>query len=81
MATIGRRKAVAHVFGLQLSGFIAWAMWLLVHLIQIVGLRNRVLVLLNWAWNYVRYDRAHRIIPDDGPSSGDYTPVSKGSSG
>jgi NADH dehydrogenase len=65
MATIGRRKAVAHVFGLQLSGFIAWFMWLTVHLLQIVGLRNRALVLLNWIWNYVRYDRANRLVTDE----------------
>ena len=70
MATIGRRKAVAHVFHLQLAGGIAWLMWLFVHLIQIVGLRNRALVLLNWAWNYIRYDRAHRIIPEDPGATG-----------
>ncbi|MEX2226185.1 MAG: NAD(P)/FAD-dependent oxidoreductase [Dehalococcoidia bacterium] len=64
MATIGRRKAVAQVFGLQFSGFIAWALWLFVHLIQIVGLRNRALVLLNWTWNYFRYDRANRLVTD-----------------
>lgn len=64
MATIGRRKAVAKVFGLQLTGFIAWSMWLVVHLLQLVGLRNRVLVLVNWAWNYVRYDRANRLVTD-----------------
>jgi NADH dehydrogenase len=86
MATIGRRKAVAHVFHLQLSGVIAWMMWLFVHLIQIVGLRNRALVLLNWAWNYVRYDRAHRIIPEEvwnqaAADSENQTPVSSGGSG
>lgn len=64
MATIGRRKAVAKVFGLQFTGFIAWAMWLFVHLLQLVGLRNRALVLVNWAWNYVRYDRANRLVTD-----------------
>jgi NADH dehydrogenase len=67
MATIGRRKAVAHVFGLQFSGFIAWSLWLFVHLIQIVSLRNRALVLVNWIWNYFRYDRANRLVTDDEP--------------
>jgi NADH dehydrogenase len=69
MATIGRRMAVAHVFGLQFSGSLAWLLWLIVHLLAIIGLRNRVLVLLNWAWNYVRYDRASRLItrPDNEP--------------
>jgi len=65
MATIGRRMAVAHVFGLQFSGFGAWALWLMVHLLAIIGLRNRALVLLNWAWNYLRYDRASRLLTDD----------------
>jgi NADH:ubiquinone reductase (H+-translocating) len=65
MATIGRRMAVAHVFGLQFSGSFAWALWLVVHLLAIIGLRNRSLVLLNWTWNYVRYDRASRLVTDD----------------
>jgi NADH dehydrogenase len=65
MATIGRRMAVAHVFGLQFSGFFAWALWLVVHLLAIIGLRNRALVLLNWTWNYFRYDRASRLVADD----------------
>jgi NADH dehydrogenase len=65
MATIGRRMAVAHVFGLQFSGFLAWALWLVVHLLAIIGLRNRALVLLNWTWNYFRYDRASRLVTDD----------------
>jgi NADH dehydrogenase len=67
MATIGRRKAVAQVFGLQFTGFIAWALWLFVHLIQIVSLRNRALVLVNWIWNYFRYDRANRLVTEDEP--------------
>lgn len=64
MATIGRKMAVAHVFGLQFSGLIAWMLWLLVHLLQLVGLRNRALELVNWAWNYFRYDRANRLVTD-----------------
>src|SRR5437879_10605636 len=69
MATIGRRMAVAHVFGLQLSGFLAWVLWLVVHLIALIGLRNRALVLVNWTWNYFRYDRANRLVTDDPPLS------------
>jgi NADH dehydrogenase len=65
MATVGRRMAVAHVFGLQFSGSFAWALWLVVHLLAIIGLRNRAAVLLNWIWNYVRYDRASRLVTDD----------------
>jgi NADH dehydrogenase len=64
MATIGRRKAVAHVFGLQFHGLAAWVLWLVVHLLGIIGLRNRALVLLNWTWNYFRYDRANRLVTD-----------------
>jgi len=67
MATIGRRKAVAQVFGLQFSGFVAWSLWLFVHLIQIVSFRNRALVLVNWTWNYFRYDRANRLVTDREP--------------
>jgi NADH dehydrogenase len=65
MATIGRQKAVAHVFGLQFSGFLAWLLWLGVHLIALIGLRNRALVLTNWIWNYFRYDRANRLVTDN----------------
>jgi NADH:ubiquinone reductase (H+-translocating) len=65
MATIGRRMAVAHVFGLQFSGFVAWLLWLGVHLVQLIGLRNRALVLVNWVWNYFRYDRANRLVTDE----------------
>ncbi len=70
MATIGRRMAVAHVYGLTFSGFIAWVLWLTVHLIQLIGLRNRALVLVNWIWNYFRYDRANRLVTDDPPEGG-----------
>jgi NADH dehydrogenase len=68
MATIGRQKAVAHVFGLQFSGFFAWLLWLGVHLIALIGLRNRALVLTNWIWNYFRYDRANRLVTDRVPT-------------
>lgn len=62
MATIGRRAAVAQVYGLQFGGFIAWMLWLTVHLVWLIGLRNRLLVLINWAWNYLTYDRGVRLI-------------------
>jgi NADH dehydrogenase len=66
MTTIGRSRAVAHVFGLRLSGFIAWVIWLVVHLIQLIGFRNKALVLVNWAWNYFTYDRGVRLITRPG---------------
>jgi NADH dehydrogenase len=62
MATIGRNRAVATVFGLELSGRIAWWAWLLVHLLFLVGFRNRASVLLNWAWNFFTYDRGLRAV-------------------
>ncbi len=66
MATIGRNAAVAQVGRLQLSGFLAWVMWLAVHIAFLIGFRNRLLVLINWAWDYFFYDRAVRLITHDG---------------
>ena len=65
LATIGRNAAVAHVFGLKLSGFPAWVMWLVVHIIQLIGFRNKIFVLINWAWDYFFYERAARLITAD----------------
>jgi NADH dehydrogenase len=65
LATIGRNAAVAHVFGVNWSGFPAWVMWLVVHIIQLIGFRNKLFVLLNWAWDYFFYERAARLITRD----------------
>ena len=62
MVTIGRQAAVAKIFGVTFSGFIAWVLWLTLHLVWLVGFRNRLVVLVNWAWNYFTYDRAVRLI-------------------
>ncbi len=62
MVTIGRNAAVARIFGLRLSGLAAWLIWLTVHLVWLIGFRNRMLVLVNWAWNYLTYDRGVRLI-------------------
>jgi NADH dehydrogenase len=67
MATIGRNRAVAHVAGIQLSGRIAWWAWLLVHIVFLVGFRNRASVLLNWAWNFFTYDRGLRAVVTSPP--------------
>lgn len=64
MAVIGRKAAVAWTFGLKLRGFIAWMAWLFVHLIYLVGFRNRVVVVMNWAYNYFTYDRGMRLLTD-----------------
>lgn len=62
MATIGRNQAVAEIGRFRFRGFLAWLIWLFVHLMQLVGFRNRIVVLLNWAWEYVSYDRAVRLL-------------------
>jgi NADH:ubiquinone reductase (H+-translocating) len=62
MATIGRNAAIAQIGRLRFSGIVGWLMWLFVHLIQIVSFRSRAVVLLNWAWNYVLFDRPVRLI-------------------
>lgn len=62
MVTIGRNTAVAHVFGRSFTGFPAWVLWLSVHLFNLIGFRNRLLVMLSWAWDYFFYERAVRLI-------------------
>jgi NADH dehydrogenase len=63
MATIGRSRAVAWLYNrIPLSGYLAWLVWLVFHLMTLLGFRNRAVVLLNWAWNYFTYDRSVRII-------------------
>ncbi|MDT0632898.1 NAD(P)/FAD-dependent oxidoreductase [Rubrivirga sp. S365] len=63
MATIGRNAAVLQMpSGLRMTGFLAWVGWLLVHVVHLVGFRNRTAVLFNWAYNYVAYDRGPRLI-------------------
>ena len=65
LATIGRNAAVAKVYGVQASGFVAWVMWLGIHIIQLIGFRNKLFVLINWAWDYFFYERAARLITRD----------------
>lgn len=63
MATIGRTRAVAWIYyRVQLTGFLAWLAWLFLHLIMLMGFRNRVSAFINWVWNYLTYDRSVRII-------------------
>lgn len=63
MATIGRSRAVAYLFNrIPLTGYIAWVAWLGLHLITLMGFRNRLNVLVNWVWNYFTYDRSVRLI-------------------
>ena len=62
MATIGRNRAVADLPFLKFSGFIAWLTWMFVHLMAIVGVKNRLLIFINWMWNYLTYDQSLRLI-------------------
>lgn len=63
MATIGRSHAVAWIFyRVKLTGYIAWLSWLVLHIVTLMGFRNRISVFINWLWNYVTYDRSVRII-------------------
>jgi len=62
MATIGRNRAVADLSFLKFSGFIAWLTWMFVHLMAIVGVKNRLFIFINWMWNYLTYDQSLRLI-------------------
>ena len=62
MATIGRSAAVAQIGSLKLTGFPAWVAWLLVHLLFLIGFRNKAAVLLQWTYSYFTYKRGSRII-------------------
>ncbi len=62
LATIGRAAAVADFGKIHVSGFVAWLLWLFVHILYLVGFRNRLLVLIEWAWAYLGYQRGTRLI-------------------
>ena len=62
LATIGRNAAVARIWGLSFSGFIAWVIWVALHIYRLIGFRNRLVVLINWAWDYFFYDNQVRLI-------------------
>ena len=68
MATIGRSDAIAEFpSGRRLQGFIGWLAWLGLHLVYLMGFRNRANVLVNWAWNYLTYDRGARLLAEPEP--------------
>ena len=62
MVTIGRNSAIAHVWGRAFTGFPAWLLWLSIHLYGLIGFRNRLLVLIHWAWDYLFFERAVSLI-------------------
>jgi NADH:ubiquinone reductase (H+-translocating) len=81
LATIGRAAAVARMGRLKLSGFVAWVIWVVVHIMYLIGFRNRLLVMLQWGWAYLTYHRGIRLITGDAElelrrgRSGDNTPL------
>ena len=62
MATVGRNLAVVEMGRLKIKGFIAWIIWMLVHLMSIIGIKNKLLILINWIWHYITYDQSLRLI-------------------
>ncbi len=62
MATIGRSRAVAEIGRVKLTGFIAWMAWLTVHIYYLINFRNRLFVIVDWAWSYLAYERGSRLI-------------------
>ena len=65
LATIGRAAAIAQFGKIHISGFVAWLSWLFVHIFFLIGFRNRVIVLIQWAWSYFTYERGARLITGD----------------
>ena len=62
LATIGRAAAIAQFGKIHISGFIAWLAWLFIHILFLIGFRNRIIVMFQWAWSYLTYERAARLI-------------------
>jgi NADH dehydrogenase len=62
MATIGRNAAIADLGWLRMSGFPAWLLWLFIHIVWLIGFRNRITVLVQWAVAYMTYQRSVRLI-------------------
>jgi len=62
MATVGRNLALVEIGKIKLKGFIAWLVWMLVHLMSIIGIKNRLFILINWVWQYITYDQSLRLI-------------------
>ena len=69
MVTIGRNAGVVSVGKRAFAGFFAWLAWLVVHLFKLIGFRNRLFVMLNWAWDYFLFERVARLILPRKPSS------------
>jgi NADH dehydrogenase len=70
LAVVGRGQAVADIWKLHFAGFLAWLIWIFVHIFFLIGFRNRVLVLLEWAWSYLTYSRGARLITEETQTRG-----------
>jgi NADH dehydrogenase len=64
LATIGRGAAVARIGRFKTSGILAWLLWLFVHIVFLIGFRNRLIVMVQWAWSYLTFDRGARLITE-----------------
>ena len=62
MATVGRHLAVVELPTVKFQGVFAWFVWMFVHLMSIIGVKNKVLIFINWAWKYFTYDQSTRLI-------------------
>ncbi len=69
LAVIGRGRAVADIRNLEFGGFTAWLLWIFVHIFYLIGFRNRLVVLIEWAWSYFTYQRGARVITGRGPGN------------
>jgi NADH dehydrogenase len=65
LATIGRAAAVAQIRKIHISGYLAWLAWLFIHVMFLIGFRNRLIVMIQWAWSYLTYERGARLITGD----------------
>ncbi len=75
LAVIGRGRAVADIWKLHFNGFLAWLTWIFVHIFFLIGFRNRVMVLIQWAWSYLTYARGARLIPEESDLRATLPPV------
>jgi NADH dehydrogenase len=75
LAVIGRGRAVADIWKLHFGGLLAWIIWTFVHIFFLIGFRNRILVMIQWAWSYLTYGRGARLITGESPHTPSLPPV------
>jgi len=75
LAVIGRGRAVADIWKLHFGGFLAWVIWTFVHIFFLIGFRNRILVMIQWAWSYLTYGRGARLITGETAQTSSLPPV------